>query len=245
MEATQTNNTLDPNSYRVQAETTLFTTKKPELGKNEFLTLLVSQLKNQNPLEPVKDADFIAQLATFSSLEQLQDLNKRMDSMIGAQGQLVNSQSMNLVGREVFAKADGKLQLRDDGAEGIVFDLPKEISAARVDILDENGMVVRTVELSKDELGAGRHRVNWDGKNASGTSLAPGMYSFRITATDATGTEKALSGMIALPVEGLNVGAGGLFLISGNRSLAFDDIVEIRVREDKTVPTEPVKDAKK
>lgn len=224
---------IDPSSYRVQEDANFFALEKPELGKNEFMTLLVAQLSNQDPLEPVKDSDFIAQLATFSSLEELQDMNTRMDGLLDSQLQMVNSQSMNLVGREVYVDTGGEVQLRPDGAEGIVFDLLESTNALRVEIYDENGAVVRTINLGEDELGTGRHRVDWDGMDENGNQLDPGMYSFSIHATDSTGSDRALSGMVALPVEGLNVGAGGLFLISGNRTVSFEEILEIRVADDE------------
>lgn len=229
--------TIDPNSYRIQSEPSIFATGKPELGKNEFMQLLVAQLQNQDPLSPQKDAEFVAQLATFSSLEQLVDMNKRMDSMLDSQAQLVNSQSLNLIGREVLADTGGQVQLRSDGqAETIVFDLPESYPSARVEIYDDQGRMLRTLEL--DGASLGRHEVTWDGLDENGTPYAPGMYSFKVITRDVDGVEQAQGGFVSVPVEGLHVGPDGLAFVSGNRVMSFDEVLEIRVPKGGDAPAE-------
>ncbi len=234
MDATQ-NTQIDPNGYRVQESPSPFVSQgSQQLGKNEFLQLLVAQLENQDPLEPMKDTEFISQLATFSSLEELTDLNTRMDTMIGAQDRLVNSQSVDLVGREVYANTGGTLQVGASGHESVVYDLTESVSAVRVEIQDENGKTVRTIEAPEGKLGPGRHHLDWDGLDENGVALDEGLYKFKVIASDAAGAETRVTGMVALTVEGLNVGSDGLFLLSGQRVLGFDEIVEIRTRGDGT-----------
>jgi len=230
--------TIDPNSYRVQTEQSLFETAKPDLGRNDFMQLLVAQLENQNPLEPQQDAEFVAQLATFSSLEQLVDMNSRIDSMLDGQEQLVNSQSLNLIGREVLADTGGELQVRSDGGvEAVVVDLPQDIPEARVEIYDPSGALVQTVQLG--DTSAGRHEVQWDGLDEDGNQWAPGMYGFKVIARGADGVEQTLPGFVSVPVEGLHVGANGLAFVSGNRVMTFDEVLEIRVAGQSPPPPAP------
>ena len=230
--------TIDPDSYRLQSQPSLFQTNKPALGRNEFMQLLVAQLENQDPLEPQQDAQFVAQLATFSSLEQLVDMNSRMDSMLDGQSQLVNSQSLDLIGREVLADTGGELQMRSDGGvEKVVVDLPQEVPEARVEIYDPSGALVQTVQL--DNTSAGRHEVLWDGLDANGNPRAPGMYGFRVISRGADGVEQTLPGFVSVPVEGLHVGANGLAFVSGNRVMTFDEVLEIRVAGESPPPPAP------
>ncbi|RMG48359.1 MAG: hypothetical protein D6718_01980 [Acidobacteria bacterium] len=217
---------LDPKVYRRVEPENLFVTEPPELGRDDFLRLLVTQLENQNPLEPMEDTQFVAQLANFSSLEQLMDLNTRMDSVLEGQSQLVNSQALNLIGRDVLVDSGGELDLSPAGADRLAFDLVDAASSVRVEIYDASGDLVRTIEM--DALEPGRHTVDWDGLDESGRELPSGTYRFRVAAKSADGTERSLHGFLMLPVEGIHVGEGGLSLVSGLRVIPFDKILEIR-----------------
>ena len=217
---------LDPTNYRTVAPANPFVDRDRVLGRDDFLTLLVAQLENQDPLEPQKDAEFEAQLATFSSLEQLIDLNKRMDGVISGQDQLVNAQAMDMIGREVLVDTGGRLHLGPDGrADEIFLELASEPAAARVEITDGDGRPVRTIRL--ESTAAGRYRVRWDGTDDEGNPVPPGDYGFRLVTTDASGGETTGVALVVLPVEGLHFGEDGLSLVSGSRTLPFSSIVEI------------------
>ncbi|MDQ7007287.1 MAG: flagellar hook assembly protein FlgD [Acidobacteriota bacterium] len=232
-----TTGVIDASTYRLQNEPSLFATEKPELGRDEFMQLLVAQLENQDPMNPQDDSEFVAQLATFSSLEQLVDMNKRMDSMLDSQAQLVNSQSLNLIGREVLADTGGQVQLRSDGvAETVVVDLAETVTSARVEIYDSHGGLLRT--LAVDDPGPGRHQVQWDGLDENGNAMTAGMYEFRVVTQDGEGLEQQQQGFVLVPVEGLHVGANGLAFVSGNRVMTFDEVLEIRVGETEAEPVE-------
>lgn len=224
---------LDRSTYRVQEEMSLFSkpTKSTELGRNEFMQLLVKQLENQDPLQPMKNEEFVAQLATFSSLEQLTDMNKRMDSMISGQGQLINAQALTLIGREVIADTGGTLRMNADAAgnrtsDRIVVDVDEAPAAMYVEIRDASGKVVR--KLNVDEPQAGRTNIQWDGLGENGRTLAAGEYTFRVVATNGKGEPLAANGYVALTVDGINIGDGGLALVSGDRTVSFANVIEIR-----------------
>ncbi len=224
---------LDASTYRVQDEFAMFAppTKSSELGKNEFLQLLVKQLENQDPLEPMKNEEFVAQLATFSSLEQLTDMNKRMDAMIGGQAQLINSQALTLIGREVIADTGGTLRMDVDdagnrSADRIVVDVAEAPAAMYVDIKDASGTTVRRIGI--DDPQAGRTNIAWDGLGENGKPLPAGEYSFQVVATDGKGEALDAKGYVALTVDGINIGAGGLALVSGDRTVSFANVIEIR-----------------
>ncbi|MBP7146492.1 MAG: hypothetical protein KBD01_03030 [Acidobacteria bacterium] len=220
---------LDNSSYRTVTEASPWADATQGLGRNEFIKLLVAQMENQNPLEPMQDHEFVAQLATFSSLEQLVDLNKRMDLLNSGQDQLVNSQALSLVGRNVLANTDGKFRLREDGAEAIAFELGEAPRAARVDIFDASGQFVTSVAL--DDVKAGRNEFRWDGIDAeNGQQLEPGDYSFRVVTVDGEGREVNAQAYVELEIDGINFGGGTLTLVSGGRTIDFADIWEIQAQ---------------
>lgn len=220
---------LDPNVYRVVQGDNPYATGSAALGRNDFIKLLVTQLENQNPLDPPKDTEFVAQLATFSSLEQLMDLNKRIDAVAQGQAQLVNSQSLNLVGKAILAPGDGRIQLGEDGADRIVYNAPDGTEDVKIDIFDQSGALVRTVDGA---AGPGRHSVSWDGHDDSGAQLENGTYAFRVRAIGNDGSEKLLPGMVKLTVDGIHIGEDGLSLICGDRLIPFDQVAEILRADD-------------
>jgi flagellar basal-body rod modification protein FlgD len=201
-----------------------------ELGRNDFLRLLVSQLENQDPLQPAKDTEFVAQLATFSSLEQLIDMNERMDSVISGQQELVNSQALDLVGKEVLLDTGGTLQLEGGRAETIVFDLDQRPPEARLDIYDESGRRVRSMEL--ESLRAGRHQVRWDGLDDDGNELAPGTYRAEVVLGNEEVGESTVMPFVSMPVEGLHVGPQGIALASDARVVGLEQVLEIRAKSE-------------
>ncbi|GAB4224165.1 MAG: flagellar hook assembly protein FlgD [Acidobacteriota bacterium] len=204
------------------------------LGRDAFVKLLVAQLEQQDPLNPQSDAEFVAQLATFSSLEQLISLNQRVDTMIAgqtdlmlAQGQMLENQALDLVGRDLLVATDGTLLLTENGAEPVVFELPEDHASAWLEILDPaSGEVVRTVALDGDAV-AGRHKIIWDGRDEGGDLLDPGTWGFRVVATDGAGRQVTIPGLVRVHSEGIHYGPDGQRLFAGARQITFPEIVEI------------------
>ncbi len=225
---TDTSTVLDPTTYRVLDQQGIFqkATTNTELGRNDFIKLLVKQMESQDPLEPMKDQEFVAQLATFSSLEQLTDLNTRIGDLVSGQNQLVNSQSLELIGRQVVADTGSTVHLGASGADPIVADFASAPVSAHVEIVDAKGTVVRTIPI--DKPAAGTATVQWDGKNDAGTAVPDGDYAFRIVAQDAEGAESQVPGYVSLRVDGIHIGAAGIQIISGSRTINFSNVIEIR-----------------
>lgn len=195
------------------------------MGRNEFLKLLVTQLENQDPLEPLKDQEFVAQLATFSSLEQLIDMNKRMDGLLSGQTDLVNSQALNLVGRAVVADTAGQVRVDGASAEEVIYELPQTTSKVSIEIADSTGKVVRAFD--SDQITAGRHSFRWDGLDDADHAVADGTYTVRISTNDGKTTAK-LRTFTVLPVDGIRFDASGLSMISRGRVIPFSSVLEVR-----------------
>lgn len=148
---------------------------REELGKNEFMELMIAQFNNQDPLEPAKNEDFIAQLAQFSSLEGIQNLNASVEAMAAAMRTTSTMQAAALVGRSVLAPADRALTEGTGLAGNIVNDQPQ--AEIVVEITGAGGNLLRRLPLGPQPDGDVRFR--WDGQNEAGEQLQAGVYGVR------------------------------------------------------------------
>jgi flagellar basal-body rod modification protein FlgD len=156
-----------------------------EMGRDEFLKLLIAQLKNQDPLKPQDNTAFVAELAQFSNLEQAMGMNERLDLLAMQQQGLANSQVTSLVGTEATVK--GSIVSLDGSGVGtqIAFSLSGASAATTVNIQDQNGQVVRTLELGGRRTGV--NTLNWDGRDSTGNVLPRGPYAVSVVATNGVG----------------------------------------------------------
>lgn len=153
--------------------TTTATSKTSALGQDEFLTLLVAQLQNQDPLNPADATEFTAQLAQYSQLEPLFNLNDSMDDLAAAQNNSERLSALSLIGQEVVVEnADFTL-----GSEAVEIGYKVDGSASDIDLLIKNSSGKTVATLSAKELSEGNHFLTWDGKDNSGNTLAAGKYS--------------------------------------------------------------------
>jgi flagellar basal-body rod modification protein FlgD len=157
-----------------------------ELGKNQFLELMIAQFNNQDPLEPAKNEEFIAQLAQFSSLEGIQNLNATVESMAAAMRSSTTLQAASLVGRSVLAPAPQALMEGDGLAGNVVND--KAGREIVVEIADASGALVKRFSLGQQAEGGARFR--WDGTNAEGQVQPPGVYLVNAYAIDGDETSQ-------------------------------------------------------
>lgn len=157
-----------------------------ELGKDAFLQLLVTQLKNQNPLDPQDNSEFVAQLAQFSSLEGITTLNDTVSGLASSYSSSQALQASSLVGRSVIAQTDKAVVDTSKSLNGTVV-VPTSVSAATVKISNSEGKTIRTLELGSQS--AGNASFIWDGKDDAGAVAPAGTYTFGATTTiDSTNT---------------------------------------------------------
>lgn len=146
-----------------------------ELGKTQFLELMIAQFNNQDPLDPAKNEDFIAQLAQFSSLEGIQNLNVSMESVAAAVRSSLTLEAASIVGRSVLVPTS-RAFVGEGGLGGNVLN-SQGGSDVRVDILDESGETVRSLDLGTQA--EGDVRFLWDGTDPAGEPLPKGSYGVR------------------------------------------------------------------
>ena len=154
------------------------------MGKNEFLKLLVAQLEHQDPLAPQEGQEFAAQLAQFSSLEQLTNINGTLEANQAYDLALSNSSMVNLIGKTVDGPGNS-FELKEGETETLSFSLPEEASDVKVSVYDSTGTIVSNFGIGA--YSAGLQEFVWNGKDGKGSQLPAGIYSFSITAEDSLG----------------------------------------------------------
>jgi len=161
------------------------------LNKNDFLQLLVAQMKNQDPINPLKSTEFATQLAQFNSVEQLVNLNSGLSSLENSQNTmgagLNNTLAASLVGKSVKAMTN-TIYTKAGASTDINFNLFQPAPNVTISIKDASGNTVRTEQLKN--LMSGDHKWNWNGKDSSGNSVPEGIYSVQIDAKNGESTVK-------------------------------------------------------
>ncbi len=195
------------------------------LGQDDFLKLLMAQLQNQDPLQPVDNQAFIAQLAQFSSLQTLQSLGGQLDTLLLAQNANNQIAAASLVGKQVSYKTD-TVQLATAGQPASVqAQLSNAADAVTAVVTNANGQAVRTLALGARSTGT--LTVSWDGHDSNGNALPAGSYSIKVTATrnDGAAVQVTESGYGA--VQGVTFQGTTPQLIVGGSRVNLSDVVEI------------------
>ena len=191
--------------YQVKQDST---TQNKELGKDQFLNLLVAQLNNQNPLEPQGNGEFIAQLAQFSTVEGVEKLNSSMETILSGYQSSQALQASSLVGRKVIVPVDKAVVDTSESFKASAV-LPTSSSNVYVNVYDSAGAVVSRINLGEQQ--AGNVSFIWDGKDSSGNVMKPGTYRFEAQATYGNET-KGLYTLLPANVDSVTLGGNELML---------------------------------
>lgn len=195
------------------------------LGQDAFLQLLVTQLQYQDPLSPMDDKEFVAELAQFSSLEQLTEINTGIENLSSQNETQQLMGAVNFIGKTIEATGNA-VSLSDGTATSVTFTLPSDAETCLVNVLDSSGTVVRTVDLGATS--AGQVEFQWDGKDYDGNAMDDGQYQVAVTATDADGNLLTVTSTMSGTVVGVQQESGSYYLNIGNdRYVAFTDITNV------------------
>ncbi len=194
------------------------TIQRNKIGKDAFFKMLVAQMQNQDPLNPIDGRDFAAQLAQFSSLERLDNINGQLKSMNLYQASLNNAQSINLIGKQVTAK--GNVIKVDGASTDLTYNLSRDAEKVEIKIYNEDGKLVDTLEFKGQKMG--KNSVTWD---SSGVSS--GNYTFDVTAVDADDGNVDVSTMTTGPVNGVAFKKGSPYLSINGQEIPFGDVISV------------------
>ncbi len=150
------------------------------MGKNDFLMLLVAQLQNQDPMNPQDATEFTAQLAQFSSLEQLTNVNENLGSLTTMSSDMERMSALGMIGQDVVAQTEN-FHYRG-GSIDVGYRLNTQATDVKLYVLSETGSTLATIE--GEELNPGDYFINWDGLSNFGMPLEPGNYSLVVKAVD-------------------------------------------------------------
>lgn len=183
-----------------------------EAAQDRFMKLLVTQMKNQDPLNPLDNAQVTSQLAQLSTVTGIDKVNSTLESLIGSYQSSQSLQSANLIGHGVLSSGN-KLGLSEDKALMGV-ELPQAVDAAEVVIKDASGNIMQTISLGKQD--AGTLPLLWDGTKTDGTKAPAGTYSFEVNATydgkavDATELQFGMVTTVTTGQDGVKINVPGL-----------------------------------
>ena len=187
-------------------------TGKQSLGKDAFLQLLVTQLKNQNPLSPQDNGAFVAQLAQFSSLEGINTLNDSVNAISSNFSSSQALQASSLVGRSIITQTDKALVDTSKSMTGSVA-VTSAVGNVSIKITDKDGNVVRTIDMGAQN--AGSSDFIWDGKNDKGEVAPAGTYTFAATTKNDKGDAVALATSLPATVTSVTLSkTGGEMLLN-------------------------------
>lgn len=199
------------------------------LGKDDFLQLLVAKLSNQDPLDPVQDEDFAAQLAQYSSLEQLSNMNESLTQSIQwsylLSQTISNTMATSLIGKTVRADSSNVV-LETDGSADLAIDLDRAATELTITITNAAGETVRTITVKG--LDAGDHVINWDGANAGGGRCPSGVYTVTLSAVDANGNTFTPSSIVEGTVSKVTYQDGVALLSINGQNIPLSSVIEVK-----------------
>lgn len=201
------------------------TAQKNVMGKDDFLLLLTAQLKNQDPLSPLDPTEFTAQLAQFSSLEQLMGINDNLESLQLFSLASNNAAYANLIGKTITASGGGVSVQGGLVSNALSFDLESEAASVFVDIYDESGALVRSIMVGQHD--AGSHTMDWDGKNDSGNPVSDGNYVYQVRAVDGDLNMVRAQAQTTGVVDGISYQNGAAMLMIGSLEIPVGMIIRV------------------
>jgi flagellar basal-body rod modification protein FlgD len=198
------------------------------MGKEDFLKLLTTQLRYQDPLSPSDPKDFVAQLAQFSSVEQLINLNSKYESNNQALQNLQNSmgiaQGVSLLGKTVKAQGSN-FQVVSGQPGNMNFILGGSASQVTVNIYNGANQLVRTMKLGA--MNSGENKITWDGKDNSGKQAPDGGYSYQVNAVDSKGKSVSAATLVSGTVDEVLQDQNKVYLKVNGRLITLDSILSV------------------
>ena len=200
-----------------------------EVTREDFLTLLIAQIQNQDPLNPMENQEFVAELATFSSLEQQTNQTELLKKILAAQDGTSTSQALSLIGQDVVAAVD-TFNYRSGDTPTFLFQATSTGDAV-VKITSSSGTVVRTETLHINDTG--NHIYEFDGLGEYGNKLAPGEYTISIgSPINSSGDTLNYDVYLTGQVSEVQFQEGVPVLLVGNQTVYLSDVKSVRHRDE-------------
>ena len=225
-QSSSTQNTSNTQSTGSTSSSSIGSKASSQLGMDNFLTLFTTQLQYQDPTNPMDSYELAAQLAQFSTVEELTKLNSSIEDIETYLASLANAEMVNLVGKQVEASGNA-LQLNDGKITNASFETGSAANVT-VRIYNEDGTLVRTQALGQQT--AGSHTISWDGRNDAGTKVSNSNYTFKVEAVGADGNAISAQTKVEGTVSSVRLENGVSYLLLGGSNgikIPATDIIEV------------------
>jgi flagellar basal-body rod modification protein FlgD len=218
----------DPNSQAASSQQQL------NEDLNQFLTLLITQLENQDPLEPLETNEFTSQLVQFASVEQQIQQNANIEQLIALQSAGLVSNMVNFIGTTI--EATGQVMPLENGNAEFTYTLENNAKDTTITIRNAAGLNVYTTQ---GELSAGKHSFTWDGKDLNGTPQPDGPYTVIVSAQDFEGNLVNVGHTIFGKITSAGAENGTVTLFMGDIPTTMDQILSIKQDPNVQEETQP------
>ena len=223
--STSVSSTSSTNS--TASATSASSTAALSMNENDFLNLLVTQLKYQNPQDPTNATDFASQLAQFASVEQLQNINSNSTSSLTSQQTLTsslnNALATTFIGKDVRAETSA-FQYSGTGTVQVGYDLASSASDVTVNIYNSAGSLVKSIAGAGSTTG---NTVKWDGTLSDGTTAPSGSYTFSVAATDSSSNAVTATPYVYGTVTAVRYKSSGTVFVIDGTEVSLADVLEI------------------
>jgi flagellar basal-body rod modification protein FlgD len=193
------------------------------LSTDDFLQLLVTQLENQNPLDPENTTDFMNQLVSYASYSQQESTNNSMSQLVSSMNSLLASNGIGYIGQTIEAKGD--TTTLQDGQATWGYSLTSDAQNVSISVQDQDG---NTVWTGSGETSEGSHTFTWDGTTSSGSTAPDGDYTISVSATNSDGTSVLDYTSVIGTVTGVDSSSGTPQLIVGDTTVDLSNVINIQ-----------------
>ena len=193
------------------------------LSTTDFLQLIVTQLKNQNPLDPTDPTQFMSQLVSYASYDQQTQMNSNLTSMVSSMNSLLTSNGIGYIGQTVEAKGDTTPLTGGQANWG--YSLSSAAASVNITVKDQNGNAVYT---TTGDTTVGSHTFTWDGTTNSGGTAADGDYTISVAAANASGSSVLDYTTVIGKVTGVDSTSGTSQLLIGDTTVALTSVVGVK-----------------
>lgn len=196
---------------------------------DSFLTLLTTQLQNQDPLSPLDTNQFTQQLVSFAGVEQQINSNQKLDSLVQMQLSNVFSSALGYVGLDVHYLSS-ELSYGGTGGATINYSLSDAAATNQINIYDESGKLVYSAQ---GDTSAGAHEFVWDGKSTGGQEMPAGNYTIYIDALDSAGDSVDSTVVVPGRVRGVETQDGIVHLLIGDRAVSLSNVLNASMPDEE------------
>ena len=199
---------------------------KKELGRDDFMTLFITQMQYQDPMKPMDSYEMASQLAQFSSMDATMQMSANMEKLLNYQTSQNNLQLLGLIGNNVVVQGNG-IGVSDGVAGSPEFVLASAADVCVADIYDSAGRLVRSIDMGSRS--AGKYQLDWDGKDGRGDTVADAAYFYKIEAKGATGQDVDVTSHTSGRVTGVDFSSGSAQLTIDNHiNASVGDVLTVR-----------------